>query len=281
MSDNNKTDYYIIENQLHSIIWSINEFKSFEWNPAEYNVSRAFANMINENYDAAENRLRNFHKKMKAVPAYYAAAKENIKNPTAEHVQLAIDQNLGGISVFEKDLPKALAEVEFPEEEKQEIIDRSKETVKAIIDYVEWLKAYKNKQPRSFRLGNDLFAKKFEYNIQSAYTAEQMFKKAMNHKADLHEKMFEIADGLWEKYMGDERKPEEKLVLIKKVIDKISEKHVKPEEFQAAIEKQIPELTAFVNEKDLLYLDPSKPLVVRREPDYMAGVAGASITAPG
>ena len=28
-------------------------------------------------------------------------------------------------------------------------------------------------------------------------------------------------------------------------------------------------------------MDPSKPLVVRKEPDYMAGVAGASISSPG
>ena len=65
------------------------------------------------------------------------------------------------------------------------------------------------------------------------------------------------------------------------MIDKISEKHVKPEEFQTAIEKQMPELVEFIKQKDLIYIDPSKPLVVRREPDYMAGVAGASISAPG
>ncbi len=57
--------------------------------------------------------------------------------------------------------------------------------------------------------------------------------------------------------------------------------HVKPAEFQSSIEQQIPELTRFVNDKKLLYLDPSKPLVVRKEPEYMAGVAGASISAPG
>jgi uncharacterized protein (DUF885 family) len=65
------------------------------------------------------------------------------------------------------------------------------------------------------------------------------------------------------------------------VIDKISEKHVKPEEFQSAIEEQMPILINFIKEKDLIYIDPSKPLIVRREPDYMAGVAGASISAPG
>jgi uncharacterized protein (DUF885 family) len=40
-------------------------------------------------------------------------------------------------------------------------------------------------------------------------------------------------------------------------------------------------LIDFIKQKDLIYIDPSKPLVVRKEPDYMAGVAGASISAPG
>ncbi len=72
-----------------------------------------------------------------------------------------------------------------------------------------------------------------------------------------------------------------KLDVIKQVIDEISFKHTTPEKFQSEIEKQIPELTAYVKAKDLLYIDPSKPLVVRKEPAYMAGVAGASISAPG
>jgi uncharacterized protein (DUF885 family) len=69
--------------------------------------------------------------------------------------------------------------------------------------------------------------------------------------------------------------------MIRKVIDRISLRHVRPDSFQAAIEQQLPVLQRFVQEKDLLYIDPAKPLVVRREPDYMAGVAGASISAPG
>jgi len=281
LSDNNKTDYYMIENQLNTMIWSVNELKSFEWNPSEYNVSNAFAEILNGTYDSLEVRLKSFHEKMKGVPAYYAAAKASIKNPTLEHTQLAIDQNLGGISVFEKDLKEALVKVKFSDEEKKEIEVRATEVVNTIKDYVEWLKKLENKTPRNFKLGKELYAKKFECEIQSAYTAEQIFKKAIAHKESLHQKMFEIADKLWEKYMGKAAKPNDKLVLIKQVIDKISEKHVKAEDFQSSIEKQIPELTEFVKQKNLIYLDPSKPLVVRKEPDYMAGVAGASISAPG
>lgn len=281
LSDNNKTDYYMIENQLKSIEWGVNEMRSFEWNPSEYNVSGSFAEILNGNYDSLDVRLRNFYLKMANIPAYYEAAKKNIKNPTLEHTQLAIDQNLGGISVFETDLKDALNKVKFGEHEKQSIEATAKASVAAIKDFADWLKKLDNITPKSFRLGKGLYAKKFEFDIQSGYTADQIYEKALAHKKELHEKMFELADKLWDKYLGKSKKPQDKLVLIKQVIDKISEKHVKPEEFQTAIEQQMPVLVNFIKEKDLIYIDPSKPLVVRKEPDYMAGVAGASISAPG
>jgi uncharacterized protein (DUF885 family) len=281
LSANNKTDYYIIENQLQSIIWNINEFKSFEWNPSEYNVSSTFAEMLNGNYDSLDVRIRNFNLRMLNVPAYYEAAKNNIKNPTIEHTQLAIDQNLGGLSVFENDFKNAINKLHLGAHEQQMIEANAKTAVKAINEYVDWLKKLDNKTPRSFRIGKELYLKKFEYDIQSGYSANQIYDKAIARKAELHEKMFELSDKLWDKYIKNTPKPTNKLAVIKQVIDQISLKHVQADSFQIAIEQQLPVLSAFIEKKDLLYIDPSKPLVVRREPDYMAGVAGASISAPG
>lgn len=281
LSDNNKTDFHMIQNQLESTVFSANEMKSYEWNPAEYNVCSAFAEILNGNYDSIDNRLRNFSLKMKNIPAYYEAAKKNIKNPTLEHTQLAIEQNLGGASVFETDLVAALAKSQLSEAEKKSILDQSKLAVATIKSYADWLKKLDNKSPRSFRLGSELYAKKFNFDIQSSYTADEMYEKAVAHKKELHEEMFVLANKLWTKYMGSAPKPTDKLELIKQVIDKVSLQHTTPEKFQSEIEKQIPELTAYVKAKDLLYIDPSKPLVVRKEPAYMAGVAGASISAAG
>lgn len=281
LSDNNKTDYYMLKNLLEGSIFSINEIKSSEWDPSGYNVCGSFAEILNGSYDSLDNRLRNFSLKMKNIPAYYEAAKNNIKNPTVEHTGLAIAQNLGGTSVFEADLNIALAKSKLSQAEKDEMLAKAKTAVKAIQGYASWLQKLDNKTPRSFRLGKDLYAKKFDFDIQSGYTAETIYQKAISQKKELHEKMFVLADKLWSKYMVNAPKPTDKLALIKQVIDKISLQHTTPENFQSEIEKQIPELTAYVKEKDLLYIDPSKPLVVRKEPDYMAGVAGASISAPG
>ncbi|WP_166924284.1 DUF885 domain-containing protein [Flavobacterium poyangense] len=281
LSDKNKTDFYMIKNHLEDIIFSTKELKSGEWNPSEYNVCGSFAEILNGNYDSLEVRLKAFNTKMNGIPAYYEAAKKNIKNPTLEHTDLAIAQNLGGSSVFEGELSDALKKSKLTDAEKKEILDKAKVSVKAIADYAEWLKKLPNKTPRSFRLGAELYAKKFNFDIQSGYNVDQIYKIAVDHKKDLHDKMFVIAGKLWTKYKGTAPKPNDKLDLIKQVIDKISLQHTTPEKFQSEIEKQIPELTAYVKAKDLLYIDPSKPLVVRKEPAYMAGVAGASISAPG
>jgi hypothetical protein len=76
LSDNNIIDFYMIQNQL-KVRFSIDKLKSYEWNPAEYNVCGA---LLNGKYDSLEVRLHSFNIKMDAIPAYYEAAKANIKS---------------------------------------------------------------------------------------------------------------------------------------------------------------------------------------------------------
>jgi uncharacterized protein (DUF885 family) len=237
--------------------------------------------MLANNYDSIDTRLKHYYLKMKNVKAYYAAAKQNIKNPTIEHTQLAIMQNEGGLSTFNEDLLEALEKSHLTENEKEQIKSKAQETIGIIKDYVKFLKQLKNDNPRSFRIGAALYAKKFDYDIESSFTAAQIYTKALAHKVDVHNKMYAIAKKLWPTYMIGKEIPENRLTAIKNMIDILSLKHVSVDSFQTAIEQQIPTLVNFIKEKDLLYLDPSKPLVVRKEPAYMAGVAGASISSPG
>ncbi|MFO0322016.1 MAG: DUF885 domain-containing protein [Bacteroidota bacterium] len=281
LSDNNKTDYHLIEGYLNSAQWYVNQYKSYEWNPSEYNVCGGFAEMLANNYDSLDTRLHNFYLRMNNIKAYYETAKQQIKNPTLEHLQLAIDQNLGGISTFDADLKDALNKSKLDAKQKEKIMARAGEAISAINDFAKWLKELKNDTPRSFRLGKELYAKKFEHDIQSSYSADQIYEKALAHKKELHSQMFDITKELWPKYLKNKKIPEDKLIAIKQLIDVISVKHVQADSFQTEIEHQIPRLVNFIKEKDLIYIDPSKPLVVRKEPAYMAGVAGASISSPG
>lgn len=281
LSEANQIDLKLIRNFLEGNNWEREQLKSGEWNPSSYNVCGGFAEMLGNNYAPLDERLRNFSIRLKNVSAYYAAAKKKIKNPTKEHAQLAIEQNRGGVSVFTTDLPASIQKSKLTAAEKSELLKRSAAAVKAINEFADWLEKLPNPHPRSFRLGSQLYAQKFAFDIQSDKTAKEMYQSALAHKKELHQKMVKISREIWSKHMGEKPVPENEHELVKQLIDQISLQHTTPENFQKDIEKQIPQLEKFVRDKNLIYLDPKKPLVVRREPDYMAGVAGASISAPG
>lgn len=276
-----QTDYHLIQNELDKKSWALTQEKAYEWNPAVYNVGNLIAFMLSENYAPLENRLNAIYHRLLKVPIYYDAAKSEIRNPVLILSALAIDQNLGSIPTFETDLVDSIKKSNLTEEDKGKLMKATGRAIAAIHGYVTYLKEYSNPNPRSFRLGKDLYDKKFEFDIQSGYTAQQLFDSAVVRKNYLHQQMFKISSELWSKYFGDKIKPADTLALIQEVIDTLSSNHVNAADFQSAIEAQIPKLVAFVKEKDLLHIDDSKPLVVRKEPAYMAGVAGASISAPG
>ena len=276
-----QTDYHLIQNYLESNVWSIEKERAYEWNPSSYNVGGTIAFMLAENYAPLSTRLKAIYQRLTKIPAYYEAAKGQLKNPALVLTDLAIQQNLGGLSVFESDLRDSLKKSELPASEKEAIQKASQQAIAAINGYVQFLKTTPNPSPRSFRLGKELYDKKFDFDIQSGSTAEQIYQAALARKSYLHGEMYKISKELWPKYFGKSALPTDSLVVVRKMIDTLSVNHVKAEEFQSAIEAQIPKLVAFVKQKDLLYIDDSKPLVVRKEPAYMAGVAGASISAPG
>lgn len=281
LSANNKTDLELIRNQLHSGIFNLTEFNSHEWNPSIYNISGTCAEILASNVDKLDTRVNNIYLKLRNARAYYEAAKANIKNPTVEHTLLAIQQNEGAVSTFETDYIDSVKKSSFSESEKSAMIARSKEAAAAMHDYVAWLKALKNETPRSFRLGEALYKKKFVYDLQSSYDADQMYEKASKRKAEIQQEMATISKKLWPKYMDKQPMPDNDLEITKLVIAKLSEQHTSPDSFQVAIENQFPQLLDFIKKKELIYIDPSKPLVVRKEPAYMQGVAGVSISAPG
>ncbi len=280
LDDENRISYEMIKNMLEMKEWELVSLKEYEWNPSLYNVSGTISYMLSEPYAPLEERLMNSYKRIKSIPEYYKAAKLRVKNPVEELKILAIDQCKGGLTVFSKDYIDSVKRSKLPQADQTEMIHAAQTAIQSVNDYVSFLQKIRE-DGRSFRLGKELYEEKFRFYIESEYTAGQMYATAIERKNYIHAEMVKLSRSLWPKYFGKATPPDDSLALVRMVIDTLSAAHVKPEAFQTAIEKQLPELVQFVNEKNLLYLDPSKPLVVRKEPAYMAGLAGASISAPG
>lgn len=285
LSPSMRADWTLLDDSFNQDRWRLTENRPWQWNPAVYNVADPFALILSLEYAPLEQRLRTFLKRLEKVPAYYAAAKSSIKDPTREHTQLAIEQSRGALGVFGDELKEKIGSSKLTAAEREQFTQRIAAARAAIEDYVTWLEALDAQlaqgTPRSFRIGREAYEKKFELNIQSGEVAESLYERALEEKERLLTRMSLLCDQLWPKYFPNVAPPEDRFDKIGRLIGKLSEQHVKREDFFAEISRQIPELEKWVRDHDLLDLDPSKPLKVRETPEYKRGISGASIDAPG
>jgi uncharacterized protein (DUF885 family) len=285
LSPNQRTDLALLLNKLRADRWRLTTFRDFEWNPAQYNVAQPLDLILTTEYAAKPQRLRTLMKRLADVPAYYQAARASIVNPTREHTQLAIAQAPGTLVVL-ADLGKAAQESILSAQEKTIFAQRIANAGSAVLAWVDYLNDLDRSQEqmrraRSFRIGKALYEQKFAFEIQSASTGEQTYRKALAAREELLTRMDGLADQLWDKTMSRSAKPQDRFKKIAMVIDKLSLQHTTPANFLPEIRRQIPQLQDYVIKNNLVSIDPAKPLVVRETPLYQRGVAGASIDAPG
>ncbi|MTV38596.1 DUF885 domain-containing protein [Duganella radicis] len=284
LSARQRTDLGLLINKLDSDRFRLTTLREWEWNPASYNVAGPIDLILNTEYAAQPQRLRTLLKRIASIPAYYDAARANIVNPTREHTRLAIKQAPGVQTLLTEVDKVAQASILTPVE-KQLFTQRVNAALTAVDGYVAFLtemdKQMDTRGRRTFRLGKELYEQKFAFDIQSASTAEQTYQKALATREELLANMDKLSDELWDKTMGATARPSDRFAKIGMVIDKLSERHVAREDFVSEIKRQIPVLQEWVVSHNLLTLDPNKPLEVRATPAYAAGVAGASIDAPG
>ena len=287
LSPAERADYALLENRLQAQRWYQEDLKTWQWNPANYNVAGIINLILNTDFAPLDERIELVRSRLLQVPAYYRAAKSNIERPTLEHVELALVRNRGALSSLGKPLEARIADAGLSESESGQFMSILMPAREAIEGWIEFLESVQQElsntdSARSFRLGDDLYEQKFSYDIQAGFSARELYERALEEKARLLTDMDDITVVLWPEYFPDQVLPEESLVRISVLIDHLSDRHSSLEEFIPEIRRQIPDLAAFVRENQLLEQDPDKPLVVREMPEYMrGGGAIASVSAPG
>lgn len=296
-------DYRLISNYLEAQKWHRDHFREDSWNPASYNVAGPVSRVLNGRYAPLEDRLTSIYKMLELVPEYYTAALSNLEIPTKPHTELAVQQNQGTIGVLDGALRDSLSVLKSREgwngdpvwiNSFSTRIDSAVYAVEVYIDALhnQWLEPVDCEEKsideysgcderfRDFRIGNELYQQKFNFDNVSDFSANEVYKMAVQNQEELHKNMMELSADLWDTYYPGMQLPDD-LTRVKLVLDEISKNHVHRDSLVTAIKAQIPELEAFVIENDLISIDPEKPLIVRETPEYMRGVSVASISAPG
>ena len=280
LSDNNKISSNIIKNQLESDIWYTTVFKQQEWDASVYNISGSCDYIINQPYAPLDERLKLLTKYLENSDAYYKAALENLKQPTKEHLEMAINQNKGGLEIFSKSLTDSIAVSHLDITEKKSLQKNIAKAITAMNGYISGLQkmdANKNLKFKDYRIGKKLFSEKFKYDLATDFTPEQVYEKAVADKKLWHNKMYTTSEKVWAKYYPTQAKPKDSLEVIRMVLSKIQLNHATPANFYPTLKKQVTELKRFIIEKDLFDFDTvSPPIKVRYMPAYARGFAMAN-----
>ena len=280
-----RADLELIRGRLNSARWYLTRFKDWQWDPSGYNVAEPFEIIMNTDYAPLDTRLRTVSTRLAQVPAFYAAARANIERPTLEHTDLAILQNKGGLATFDDRLLQKAQASSLTVDEKKLFADRLLAARSAVQGYIGFLDGLRPRlaagDARPYPIGRALYEEKFRIDNNTGFEADELYGLALKEKARLHDQMAALSTTLWPRYFGNEPRPEDRLVMIRRLLDKLSLDHVKREDLVDAVRRQIPQLEAFVREHDLVDQDPAKPLKVRETPAYQRGGAGASVDAAG
>lgn len=279
LSTSQRMDRALLVGKLQSDLWRLDVLREWSWNPAEHNPAAPLDLLLNTDYAPLAGRLKALKPRVAALPAYYRAAKASLAGNgglVREHTELAIQQAPGVLGVLD-DIAKRAAEAGQAAAFKAPLLQARA----AVNGYVAHLKRLLPTARRPFRLGAELYEPKFAHDVQSARTGRETYELAQQRREEVLASMHTQAAALWSTVIGSEAPPADRFALIGRVIDKLSERHVKRERFVDEIRAQIPQLEAWVRDHDLLSQDASKPLAVRETPVYQRGVAGASIEAPG
>jgi uncharacterized protein (DUF885 family) len=278
-----KINYQIIRNRLQSNIWYIDTFKAWQWNPAQYNIGSECFGIISDVDIPLNQRLITLSSHLQNTDAYYAAAAKNIKGPTREHTELAIHQNKGTLQIFGAGLMDSIRSATLTATEADTLlhrIDRIKAAINNYISFLDKKVADSAASFRDFRIGKEMYQAKFHYDLVTDITPEDLYAKAIEAKNYYHKQMFRLANELWPKYAGGVKKPADSLQLIKTIIDKVSLRHVTPQNLMDTIRNQVARLQGFIIQKNLFNYDTSYPLKVRTTPAYASGFSVASANFP-
>ncbi len=259
----------MLANHVKAKLFEIEEVRTWERNPHLYAdiLSSSLAAQAIFAYAPATERARRVLSKLRQTPRLLQAARDNVKEPPGIFVKVGVDTFKGTLRFIERDLPRALRDVDDLHL-LGDLADASTEATNAIRGYVEYLENEQAPKGRAtFRLGRDKFEQKLRLEEGLGLTVDRLLAIAERELFRTGEAFRDAAAKLnggdpmsaWE--MAKQRHPEAG-GLVK------------------AAQEQLAELQTFLEKQKLVTLPAGEPVTVAPTPDFFRW-STASMWTPG
>jgi uncharacterized protein (DUF885 family) len=276
LSEQNRIDAAILDDDLRYELFSIDELKALDTNPLAYVnlISGGLDPLVTREFGTLESRMTALAGRLEGLPAIVAVAKQRLAHAARVFTETAIQQNKGLIALVENQLPAKFAEVPAF---KDKLTAAAGHAAAALHDLQSFLE--KDLLPRSdgsFRLGRERFAKKLAFALGDDVDVDAVARDARALLMQTQADMVETAKQIWaDDKLGKLPKldtAEQRKAFVKRVLDHVAQDHPTNQTILADAKKWLDRTTAFVRDNNLVRV-PDEPVAVIEMPEYKRGVA--------
>jgi len=269
LTDVERVERPALEANIRSRLFELEEVRSWERSIQHYAdvLATSLAGQALFDYAPLAERARRVLSKLRQVPRFIQAARDNIKDPPGIFVKVGLESIRGTLRFIHDDLPRAFGDL-GDLHLLGDLADASVEASAALGQYIEYLE--RDLAPRSkgsFRLGREKFEQKFQLDEGLALGPDRLLSIALRELHKTQEEFRRVASRLnggdpiatWQKAKQD-HPPAGQLVPV--------------------AQQQLEELATFIERERIITIPPGAPVAVAPTPRFYRWTS-ASMWTPG
>lgn len=264
-------DREMLLSTARSELLTLDVIRPWEKNPDIYSsgITRSTFLIMSRKFAPPDERLKSLIAREKQMPAVFAAARENLKNPPRVYTEIALEQLPAIIGYFQQDVPGAFTDAKDPEV-KAEFAKTNAAVIAALTSYQQWLKS--DLLPRSggdFRFGAETYSKKLLYDEMVDTPLDRLLEIGL---ADLRKNQAEFSRIARE--VDPEKTPHEVLEILHGI-------HPPPDQLLQAFRDTFDGLIAFIRQKHIITIPSEVRPILEETPPFERATTFASMETPG
>ncbi len=195
LTDTERLERPALDASIRARLFDLEEVRPWERNPQHYAdvLATSLAGQALFDYAPLAERARRVLSKLRQVPRFMQAARDNIKDPPGIYVKVGLESMRGTLRFIDEDLPRAFGDISDLHL-LGDLADASTEAATAIGGYIDYLE--RDLAPRSkgsFRLGRERFEQKLRLDEGITLSAERLLAIANRELQHTQEEFRRVA----------------------------------------------------------------------------------------
>jgi Bacterial protein of unknown function (DUF885) len=264
-------DRELVLSSIRGTLLTLETIRPWQKDPDIYSsgISESVFGIMSRKFASPDARLASVVAREKQMPAVFAAARANLKNPPHIYTEIAIQQLPDIISFFQKDVPSAFDRAADPAV-KAEFAKSNAIVIADLRSYQKWLELEVLPNSKGdFRIGADTFSKKLLYDEMVDTSLDRLLEIGMANLRQNQTEFIRVAKEI------DPSKPP----MV--VLAELEKDHPAPDQLLQSFRDTFNSLIGFIQQKQIITIPSQVRPILEESPPFMRAITTASMDTPG